>query len=269
MFKFATTIVPSTLLHSYPSHPSQWLQSQWITHLLSWIVCFGTSSPPIIHSHDHTEGLAIINSCSNSKILKKTTQSQSSSLRGIPPFPCLLYYPQMQYSFTSLSSSTHYFLLPITFAFIFLLTLNNHHCHSITWTLNSSLLLLFLPSKTSTPVELNCSTFACLHQSRLFRKGRGGRAVVVWESDNKTSWFHLKFTTLNLKRYLTLPARITIFRRKSSFSISKWTSLYDFSLFKLVTPIFLYITPSVEHLLRSIREKFPHFPTKATLLPSY
>lgn len=68
--QFATTIIPSTLLHSYPSHPSQWLQSQWITHLLSWIVCFGTSSPPIIHSRDHTEGLVIINNCTNSKILK-------------------------------------------------------------------------------------------------------------------------------------------------------------------------------------------------------
>lgn len=108
---------------------------------------------------------------------------------------------------------------------------------------------------------MNYSTFACLHQgSCVCARARVHWGEWGWGNDQiiGAGWFHFKFTTINMEEYLTPPGRPTVFPIKSAFSLLELTSLHLFSLLKPVTSIFLPMPLSVEDLLHSIKEKFPH-----------
>lgn len=127
---------------------------------------------------------------------------------------------------------SHHVSLSIIFIFIFLLTPNNNHSHSITHPfipLSSYYIYLEKPQLGWTEV-FHFHTHA---SEPLIQKGG--------KSDNRTGWFHFKLTSINMKGYLTLPGRTTVFPRKCTLPVSKLTSSYRFSRFKPVTHPFSYL----------------------------
>lgn len=160
-------------------------------------------------------------------------------------------FPHLTYCvLQSNKKCSHHFSPSVTFIFTVLFRCNNNQPLSNSQTPYSSLPLL--PGKISTLAEQFHSTFTCLYQSSLLQR-KGGKPA------NKASWFHFKFTTINIKGYPILPSRATMFPGKFAFPHSKCL----FCLLKSVTDLFFYLCHSLlttyfMENIKAIGEKFPH-----------